>query len=464
MPANTRWFYEFANFRLDRSEKVLLRSGKTVPLTPKVFDTLEILVENTGKLLEKDELMQRLWQDRFVEESNLTSNIKMLRKALGDDAARPEFIETVPRRGYRFIAEVNKTSSENGVGNDAGRAIAKDPVSSSSSARFKGFLVVPIAILVMGIGFSGYWFAKNANGGAAAPILSALFATQKLSTNGKVFTAAISLDGKNVVYTNEIEGKQSVWLRQLDTGNNVEIIPPSDDFYYGLTLSPDGNFLYFTRKPKDLEGQADIYRLSIFGGIPTKIVSETQGNISVSADGEKISFRRCYYREEEYCSLWIADASDGKNERKLASRSRPIRIGDNEISPDGKSVAFAVGQSENQANEFGLVEVNIESGAERELTAEKFFNIKHLAWLPDGSGLLITARKSTEINFRIWQVSTDSGEALPLTKDSESYSALSLDREAVRLVSAQTKQDFHLHLVNLENPSSNRLLANASTV
>src|SRR5687767_8160990 len=170
MPAKSKQFYEFGTFRLDPYEKVLLNQDKPVPLTPKVFDTLAILVENTGKLLEKDELMQRLWQDRFVEESNLTSNIKMLRKALGDDAARPEFIETVPRRGYRFIAEVNKTSSENGASNDAGRAIAKDPVSSSASPRFKGFIVVPIAILVMGIGFSGYWFAKNANGGAAAPI------------------------------------------------------------------------------------------------------------------------------------------------------------------------------------------------------------------------------------------------------------------------------------------------------
>ena len=105
LPKSTQ-FYEFASFRLDVSQKVLLRDSKPVPLTPKVFDTLEILLENAGKLLEKDELMRKIWQDRYVEESNLTSNIKMLRKALGDDAAHPQFIETVPRRGYRFIAEV----------------------------------------------------------------------------------------------------------------------------------------------------------------------------------------------------------------------------------------------------------------------------------------------------------------------------------------------------------------------
>ncbi len=112
--------------------------------------------------------------------------------------------------------------------------------------------------------------------------------------------------------------------------------------------------------------------VSIFGGVPIKIVGETQGWISVSPDGGKISFVRCYYREDENCSLWIADAADGKNEKKLAARLRPFRIGDNKISPDGRTVAFAAGQSENQANEFGLVEVNIESGAERELTTPNF--------------------------------------------------------------------------------------------
>src|SRR4029078_10882929 len=111
LPENTKT-YEFANFRIDRSQKVLFRDGKPVPLTPKVYDTLELLAENSSRLLEKDEVMKRLWPDRFVEESNLTSNIKMLRKALGDDAADPRFIETVPRRGYRFIAEVIRRSSD----------------------------------------------------------------------------------------------------------------------------------------------------------------------------------------------------------------------------------------------------------------------------------------------------------------------------------------------------------------
>src|SRR5712692_117052 len=109
MAAETAHFYEFGTFRLDPSAKILFCENKPVPLTPKVFDTLQIFVEHAGRLLEKDELMQKIWQDRFVEESNLTFNIKMLRRALKDDAHEPRFIETVPRRGYRFIADVKET-------------------------------------------------------------------------------------------------------------------------------------------------------------------------------------------------------------------------------------------------------------------------------------------------------------------------------------------------------------------
>ena len=101
-----RQFYSFGDFTVDSDQKVLLRQGKPLPLTPKVFDTLLILVENRGRIVEKEVLMNRLWPDTFVEEANVGFNIQQLRKALGDDARHPRFIETVARRGYRFIAPV----------------------------------------------------------------------------------------------------------------------------------------------------------------------------------------------------------------------------------------------------------------------------------------------------------------------------------------------------------------------
>jgi DNA-binding winged helix-turn-helix (wHTH) protein/TolB-like protein/Tfp pilus assembly protein PilF len=100
--------YEFGRFRLKTAERVLLREGELVPLTPKVFDILITLVENRGHVVAKDDLMKRVWPSTYVEEGNLTQNISLLRKALGETPGGVQFIETVPRRGYRFVGDINE--------------------------------------------------------------------------------------------------------------------------------------------------------------------------------------------------------------------------------------------------------------------------------------------------------------------------------------------------------------------
>jgi DNA-binding winged helix-turn-helix (wHTH) protein/TolB-like protein/Tfp pilus assembly protein PilF len=104
--------YEFGRFRLNVAERVLLRDGELVSLTPKVFDILLTLVESCGQVVSKEDLMKRVWPNTFVEEGNLTQNISLLRKALGETPGGVQFIETVPRRGYRFVAETNLTAAD----------------------------------------------------------------------------------------------------------------------------------------------------------------------------------------------------------------------------------------------------------------------------------------------------------------------------------------------------------------
>ena len=107
--------YEFGPFRLDTSEHSLRRNGQVVPLEPKVFDLLRVLVQNDGRLLQKEELIREVWPDSFVEEGNLNRNIAILRKALGEVSSGNSYIETVPKRGYRFVASVKEISG-NGSG------------------------------------------------------------------------------------------------------------------------------------------------------------------------------------------------------------------------------------------------------------------------------------------------------------------------------------------------------------
>src|ERR687891_1195129 len=104
--------YLFDGFRVDASERLLFKDNREVPLTPKVFDTLLVLLENSSHVLTKKELMEQVWPDSFVEENNLAQNISILRKALGQGKEGEHYIQTVPKRGYRFVVDVTTTGGE----------------------------------------------------------------------------------------------------------------------------------------------------------------------------------------------------------------------------------------------------------------------------------------------------------------------------------------------------------------
>src|SRR5262245_48833813 len=103
--------YEFGSFRLDTVNRLLFHKDDVLPLTSKAVEILLLLLEDAGSVVEKDELMSRVWPDNFVEETNLAHHVYLLRKALGDATNENRFIQTVPKRGYRFVAEVKKTAN-----------------------------------------------------------------------------------------------------------------------------------------------------------------------------------------------------------------------------------------------------------------------------------------------------------------------------------------------------------------
>src|SRR5262249_14783888 len=114
MSLTLRHVYKFDSFIVDVDERVLLRDGRMLPMTPKVFETLFLLVRNQGSIVTKEKMLTTLWPDVFVEESNVTFNIRMLRKALGDTKQSSLYIETIPRRGYRFKTQVREVVEEDG--------------------------------------------------------------------------------------------------------------------------------------------------------------------------------------------------------------------------------------------------------------------------------------------------------------------------------------------------------------
>ncbi len=143
-PANSVRFYDFDRFRLDAKRRLLTRDGEPIGIKPKALETLLLLLRHRDRLLDKEELMTRLWPDTTVEEANLTQNIFVIRKALGEAPGEQRFIATVARQGYRFVADVVETSEEE----DADPAPVKTEVQKRSSRR----MLVAAAVLLVLVG------------------------------------------------------------------------------------------------------------------------------------------------------------------------------------------------------------------------------------------------------------------------------------------------------------------------
>jgi DNA-binding winged helix-turn-helix (wHTH) protein len=146
--------YEFPGFRLDAGERLLLRDGEVINLTPKSFDLLHVLVEHPGRLLTKEELLQAVWPDAFVEENNLADNISKLRKALGDRDNGHRYIETVPKQGYRFAACVTEVAPDNSEKVNKDRRNSQRPAATdetSESHDVASRLLVQVRIHKLGI-------------------------------------------------------------------------------------------------------------------------------------------------------------------------------------------------------------------------------------------------------------------------------------------------------------------------
>ena len=158
-------FYEFDAFRLDVDERRLMRSHEHVPLTPKVFDVLLALVESRGRTLGKDELMNRVWAEAFVEDGNLNRNISTLRKVLGEDSRNPGFIKTVPKRGYRFegdVREIVEEDEEIVIEKRTNYRLALERTSERTvSTKFGSRAVVLAALVIIVVVLAAAWLVDR---------------------------------------------------------------------------------------------------------------------------------------------------------------------------------------------------------------------------------------------------------------------------------------------------------------
>ncbi len=177
MADETKHFYEFGPYRVDPDERVLLRDQQPIPLPPKVFETLLILVQRSERVVLKDDLMKTLWPDTFVEEANLSQNVFVLRKALGESAQNPHYIITIPGRGYRFAEKVAAPSLDDGHLVVQSQSIQTVTIEEERSRAWRSLLwAAGAAAILLAGGLGWYWHyrsAKDRTGAGGAPAATA---------------------------------------------------------------------------------------------------------------------------------------------------------------------------------------------------------------------------------------------------------------------------------------------------
>jgi DNA-binding winged helix-turn-helix (wHTH) protein/Tol biopolymer transport system component len=442
--------YKFNGHVLDMRAGTLTNNGTPLHITPKAFNLLCVLVNNRQEVLSKKQLIDEVWNDTFVEEGNLSYNIRQLRVLLGDNAKEPKYIETIPKIGYRFVAEVEALEHS---GTAAPRAVSTAQAEGPPLRRFTGLRwaisVFVVTFFLAAVTLEG-WFGVLSSEPPDVQLFTAPYYSEQISTEGNVAHAIISHDGRFVVYVSGFgQERQSLRIMDIESRASREILAPISARYMGLALLPDDKTIFFGRAGTEAGSEGCIYSLSLNGGTPEKVVCGMQGWFDISPDGEKLSYVKCPYQQDDYCSLYISEIS-GANEQVLTTRPRPERIADSSFAPDAKSLAFAAGQANDASNSFKLNIIEIETGAETYAVEQAFANIKQLEWLPDGRSILVTALLNTDESIYFWHVIPEEDRAVPLRRDASSYNGVSLDRAGRLLVSTTVQNDFSVDLVSID--------------
>ena len=467
--------YEFGRFAVDRSKRLLLCDGEIVPLQPKAFDTLLLLIERRGEVLTKDELLRQLWPDSFVEESNLSQNIYVLRKALAQTPGGDDLIKTVPKRGYRFVGNVREVSdnAELTIEEHSWTRVVTDeesyddatvlPVEVAkqktevdhfsrpgtwSTVLSRRVILVTVGLgIITAFGAYGAWrinlrsrlAGSKTNESRAQDFQS--MKIQRLTDIGKVLHPAISPDGKYLVYVlRDSTDKTSLWIKHIPSGSAKQIVESGQGLgdYEAPTFSPDSSFVYFIGVAN---GLYTLYRVPVLGGNPRKLIDDVWGRVALSPDGRNLAFVRVKWNVGEH-TMFIANA-DGSAEHPVAERKIPKYFNVFGIglvwSPDGKTIATS-GGTDDGGNHDEVILVDVDTGAQRELADRKWRSMGQVAWLPDGKGLLVAAKEKAASPQQIWQVVLATGEAHRITNDLTDYDMLSITADGNVLLAQQSEQ------------------------
>ena len=306
--------------------------------------------------------------------------------------------------------------------------------------------VVLVAILV-GISYAVYKFRNETDNTPRSVKI------EKLTTDGKTVSAAISPDSKQVVYSVDEGGAQSMWTKQVATSNAVQIIAPAEGVEYEcIRFTPDGNFVTFLKRDKSTSLYT-LYQISSFGGAQKRLVADVDGPISYSPDGKQFSFIRGNHPGMGESSVLIANA-DGSGERIVVQRRRPEtfpwwNFQPTAWSPDGKTIAAITGGAATGDGLMDVVEVNVQDASIIPISKQGWYEIEQIAWLPDKSGLLVMGAEKPSDYYaqRISYMSYPGGETRRITTEFNNYIGMNLAADGKSLAAVQSNRISNIWIV-----------------
>ena len=289
------------------------------------------------------------------------------------------------------------------------------------------------ALLVIVAGFA--WFVGRQSSGPETAPSAPLMSVRPITASGLVTAAAISPDGKYVAYIESSQGEQSLNLRQLGSPQSLQLLPPRQVAFWGLTFSPDSTDIILGEKSEENFSGA-MFQISALGGAPRKLVETIDSAPSFSPDGSRFTFLRSAYPTPESSALIIVNA-DGSGERVLVTRTAPEELAPRfwvapSWSPDGSLIAASV--MSRQTQKGNIVVFDVDSG-DVVWTSERSWNyVSRVDWLPEGDALLAIAEPDDRIEDQIWYVPYPEGPPHQITNDRFDYRITSLTADGGSLV------------------------------